>query len=77
MVLPDESAGSWGRVVTLASAVVGPATIHCVPIPADVTGHAAMYWYPRTPPKENKPDDETEDPPCLGDCEYGPDIPTG
>lgn len=62
MLLPDGSAGSYAMAIRLASEVRVPATVYCVPIPPDITGRHALYWYPkRTPPKEIQHDTTTPD----------------
>lgn len=54
MMLEDDGPVSFARVIALASAVTVPATITIVPIPPDVTGRMAMFWFPkRTPTKES------------------------
>lgn len=81
IMLPDDTPESFALAVSLGSAYRIPATMTFVPIPADVTGRAALYWYPRTPPKENDgkhPNTEIKDPPCPGDADdYGAHVATG
>lgn len=75
MLLPDDSAGSYASAIRLAAAVHVPASVRMIPIPPDVTGRQALYWYPkRTPHKEKKVDQST--PPCLDDCDDGTDPAT-
>lgn len=72
MMFEDGGRATWHRILELTSAVHVPATVCMVPIPPDVTGRMAMFWNPRTLPKEKDDNRTKDDPPCLGDCTHGP-----
>lgn len=62
MLLQDDSPSSTRLATDLITAVRVPAMACIVPIPPDVVGRRALYWYPKNEPPKETPNDQAPTP---------------